>query len=119
MAVCRTIGPLLSQRLPLASAKAQPRGGDLLTMKCQWTYGPTLLPWFDHFHTSLACFKDRVNCLFMVSRLPGVSPYGSSYDVYIGSHIAFPSYGNSNMAANVQRHRMTRMGDPLGIPRAA
>ena len=22
----------------------------------QWTYGPTLLPWFDHFHTSLACF---------------------------------------------------------------
>ncbi len=29
---------------------------DLLTMKRQWTYGPTLLPWFDHFHTSLACF---------------------------------------------------------------
>ncbi len=28
----------------------------LLTMKRQWTYGPTLLPWFDHFHTSLACF---------------------------------------------------------------
>ncbi len=24
--LCRTIGPLLSQRLPLASAKAQPRG---------------------------------------------------------------------------------------------
>ncbi len=24
---CRTIGPLLSQRFPLASAKAQPRGG--------------------------------------------------------------------------------------------
>ncbi len=29
---------------------------NLLTMKRQWTYGPTLLPWFDHFHTSLACF---------------------------------------------------------------
>ncbi len=29
---------------------------DLLTMKRQWTYGPTLLPWFDHFRTSLACF---------------------------------------------------------------
>ncbi len=28
----------------------------LLTMKRQWTYGPALLPWFDHFHTSLACF---------------------------------------------------------------
>ncbi len=27
--VCRTIGPLLSQRFPLASAKAQPRGGFL------------------------------------------------------------------------------------------
>ncbi len=25
--ICRTIGPLLSQRFPLASAKAQPRGG--------------------------------------------------------------------------------------------
>ncbi len=25
-------------------------------MKCQWTYGPTQLPWNDHFHTSLACF---------------------------------------------------------------
>ncbi len=25
--LCRTIGPLLSQRFPLASAKAQPRGG--------------------------------------------------------------------------------------------
>ncbi len=24
--------------------------------RSQWTYGPTLLPWFDHFHTSLACF---------------------------------------------------------------
>ncbi len=24
--LCQTIGPLLSQRLPLASAKAQPRG---------------------------------------------------------------------------------------------
>ncbi len=24
----------------------------LLTMKRQWTYGPTLLPWFDHFHIS-------------------------------------------------------------------
>ncbi len=24
---CRTIGPLLSQRFPLASAKGQPRGG--------------------------------------------------------------------------------------------
>ncbi len=22
----------------------------------QWTYGPTLLPWFDRFHTSPACF---------------------------------------------------------------
>ncbi len=29
---------------------------NLLTMKHQWTYGPTLLPWFDHFHTSHACF---------------------------------------------------------------
>ncbi len=29
---------------------------DLLTMKRQWTYGQTLLPWFDYFHTSLACF---------------------------------------------------------------
>ncbi len=29
---------------------------NLLTMKCQWTYGPTQLPWFDYFHTSLACF---------------------------------------------------------------
>ncbi len=29
---------------------------NVLTMKRQWTYGPTLLPWFDHFHTSLACF---------------------------------------------------------------
>ncbi len=28
----------------------------LLTMKRQWTYGPTQLPWNDHFHTSLACF---------------------------------------------------------------
>ncbi len=27
--------------------------GESLTK--QWTYGPTLLPWFDHFHTSLAC----------------------------------------------------------------
>ncbi len=27
--LCRTIGPLLSQRFPLASAKAQPRGGFL------------------------------------------------------------------------------------------
>ncbi len=26
--------------------------GYLLTMKWQWTYGPTLLPWFHHFHTS-------------------------------------------------------------------
>ncbi len=29
---------------------------NLLTMKRQWTYGPTLLPWFDNFHTSLTCF---------------------------------------------------------------
>ncbi len=29
---------------------------NLLTMKRQWTYGPTLLPWFIHLHTSLACF---------------------------------------------------------------
>ena len=28
--LCRTIGPLLGQRFPLASAKAQPRGGELL-----------------------------------------------------------------------------------------
>ena len=25
-------------------------------MKFQWTYGPTQLPWLDHFPTSLACF---------------------------------------------------------------
>ncbi len=25
---------------------------DLLAMKRQWTYGPTLLPWNDYFHTS-------------------------------------------------------------------
>ncbi len=26
-------------------------------MKRQWTYGPALLPWLDHFHLSLACFS--------------------------------------------------------------
>ncbi len=31
--LCRTIGPLLSQRFPLASAKAQPRGG-FVNSKC-------------------------------------------------------------------------------------
>ncbi len=30
---------------------------DFLSMKWQWTYGPTLLPWNNHFHTSEACFK--------------------------------------------------------------
>ncbi len=28
----------------------------LMTMKRQWTYGPTQVPLNDHFHTSLACF---------------------------------------------------------------
>ncbi len=31
--LCRTIGPLLSKRFPLASAKAQPRGGFPFNMK--------------------------------------------------------------------------------------
>ncbi len=30
---------------------------DFLSMKWQWTYGPTLLPWNNHFHTSEACLK--------------------------------------------------------------
>ncbi len=35
---------------------ACPETYNLLTMKRQWTYGPALLPWFNHFDTSLACF---------------------------------------------------------------
>ncbi len=31
----------------------------LLTTKRQWTYGPTQLPWNDHFHTSLASSDHR------------------------------------------------------------
>ena len=31
--LCRTVGPLVRQRLPLASAKAQPRGGFLFYQK--------------------------------------------------------------------------------------
>ncbi len=31
--LCRTIGPLLSQRFPLACAKAQPRGGFLVLIQ--------------------------------------------------------------------------------------
>ncbi len=27
-----------------------------MTMKRQWAYGLTELPWNDHFHTSLVCF---------------------------------------------------------------
>ncbi len=30
---------------------------NFLSMKWQWTYGPTLLPWNNHFHTSEACLK--------------------------------------------------------------
>ncbi len=30
---------------------------NFLSMKWQWTYGPTLSPWNNHFHTSEACFK--------------------------------------------------------------
>ncbi len=30
---------------------------NFLSMKRQWTYGPTLLPWNNHFHTSEACLK--------------------------------------------------------------
>ena len=30
---------------------------DFLSMKWQWTYGPTLLPLNNHFHTSEACLK--------------------------------------------------------------
>ncbi len=33
---------------------------DFLSMKWQWTYGPTLLPWNNHFHTSEACFKPLI-----------------------------------------------------------
>ncbi len=33
--LCRTIGPLLSQRFPLASAKAQPRGGGFWNIYCE------------------------------------------------------------------------------------
>ncbi len=64
----------------------------LLTMKRQWTYGPTLLPWFDHFYSHIAAnvhvigwpvywgtpwdspgSLETINKQFMVSRLPGVS----------------------------------------------
>ncbi len=32
-----------------------------LSMKWQWTYGPTLLPLNNHFHTSEACL--RMHCI--------------------------------------------------------
>ena len=35
--------------------KEQPTG--FLTMKSQWVYGLTLLPWCNHFHTSIACHQ--------------------------------------------------------------
>ncbi len=34
-----------------------PWNNHFLSMKWQWTYGPTLLPWNNHFHTSEACLK--------------------------------------------------------------
>ncbi len=49
------IAPLTWSFLTVLSPLTE-KWSDLLTMKRQWTYGPTLLPWFDHFHTSLACF---------------------------------------------------------------
>ncbi len=30
---------------------------NFLSMKWQWTYGQTLLPWNNHFHTYEACLK--------------------------------------------------------------
>ncbi len=36
--LCRTIGPLLSQRFPLASAKAQPRGEFLVSTLKSYRY---------------------------------------------------------------------------------
>ncbi len=38
--LCQTIGPLLSQRFPLASAKAQPRGGGGLYCGVPGRQGP-------------------------------------------------------------------------------
>ncbi len=48
--------PLFVCDLNLTAKPFVMKNKSLLTMKRQWTYGPTLLPWFDHFHTSLACF---------------------------------------------------------------
>ena len=71
---------------------------DTIAMVWQFPHIPHL------FYSSLNPFKDRINCLFMVSRLPGVfqwdPPYGSFYDVYIGSHIAFPHKGWSRHSSD-------------------
>ncbi len=54
--LCRTIGPLLSKRFPLASAKAQPRGDSYCSIlyqhprTLQYTYPlPKKLPTFDKY----------------------------------------------------------------------
>ncbi len=41
----------------LSSPNRQTYRLDFLSMKWQWTYGQTLLPWNNHFHTSKACLK--------------------------------------------------------------
>ncbi len=47
--LCRTLGPLLSHRFLLASAKAQPRGGFLISRE---TYVPVRKPKFKVYHLS-------------------------------------------------------------------
>ncbi len=49
--LCRTIGPLLSQRFPLASAKAQPRGGFFQSL-----FGEATLILANPAHDLYSCF---------------------------------------------------------------
>ncbi len=54
--LCRTIGPLLSQRFPLASAKAQPRGGFFTILNFFWQlFFLTTFICSGDFHTNV-CF---------------------------------------------------------------
>ena len=42
---------------PVTSPQLVPVFRHFLSMKWQWTYGPILMPWNNHFHTSKACLN--------------------------------------------------------------
>ncbi len=52
---------LVGHRRPMVMTRWQ---SSFLSMKWQWTYGPTLLPWSNHFYTSKACLTSlRMYCI--------------------------------------------------------